>query len=185
MTRLREIDPDQAQGETKELLDDIQQRLGAVPNFLRVFANSAPTLAGFQGLHGELQRGMLEPKTRERIALAMAEKNGSPYCLSAHTALGAESGLDGGEIVAARRGRSQEARADAAVRFACSVLNKLGGVETAELEALRAAGYDDAEIVEIVGHVGFNLLGNIMGKVALVDIDFPEVALFGSATVRP
>jgi len=181
MTRIQAIDPNQAEGEAKKLLDGIQRQLGMVPNFMKVVASSPPTLAGFAGLNGNLHRGRLEQKTRERIALAMAEANSCQYCVSAHTALGAQSGLDDGEILAARRGRSQEAKADAAVRFARSVLDNLGDITTAELQAVRAAGYDDGEIVEIIGNVGLNLLTNLLGKAAQVDIDFPEVELFHSA----
>ncbi len=41
----------------------------------------------------------------------------------------------------------------------------------------RAAGYSDAEIVEVITHVGLNYLTNIIGKASRVDIDFPKVAL--------
>ena len=48
---------------------------------------------------------------------------------------------------------------------------------TAELLEARAAGYSDAEIVEIITHVGMNVLTNMIGKASQLEIDFPKVAL--------
>ena len=42
---------------------------------------------------------------------------------------------------------------------------------------MRNAGYGDAEIVEIITHVGLNILSNIIGKASRVEIDFPKVEL--------
>jgi len=42
---------------------------------------------------------------------------------------------------------------------------------------VRAAGYTDADIVEIITHVGMNILTNILGKASRVEIDFPKVEL--------
>jgi uncharacterized peroxidase-related enzyme len=182
MSRLNHIDPTTAQGPAKELLDGVQRSLGMVPNFMQVFANSPTTLAGFLGLNTELHRGVLDNKTRERIALAVAEENGCQYCVSAHTALGAQAGLDESEILAAREGGSADPKAAAAVTFATAVLENMGDVTTAELDAARAAGYGDAEIVEIIALVGLNVITNLVGKAAQVDIDFPEVQLLARAT---
>jgi alkylhydroperoxidase family enzyme len=40
---------------------------------------------------------------------------------------------------------------------------------------VRVAGYDDAEIVEIVLHVVLNTLTNYVNEVAKTEIDFPVV----------
>ena len=110
------------------------------------------------GLNSSLHGGALDAKTGERIALAIAEENSCQYCVSAHTALAQRAGLDAAEIEAARRGESADAKADAAVKFSRSVLDNLGDVTTAELQAVRESGYSEGEIVEIVTLVGLNIL---------------------------
>ena len=182
MTRLNQIELTEASGEARELLSAVNEQFGMVPNFMKVFANSPSTLAGFLGLNTNLHRGALDGKTRERIALAMAEENGCQYCVSAHTALAKNAGLEQSEIQAAREGRSADAKADAAVTFARTVLDNKGEVTTAELNAVREAGHDDGEIVEIIGHVGLNVLTNFFAKAGRIDIDFPEVQLLAKAT---
>ncbi|WP_137841424.1 carboxymuconolactone decarboxylase family protein [Aquabacterium sp. UBA2148] len=177
MSRINVIDQHNANAEQKALLDAIQGQLGMVPNFLKVFANSPVALQAFLGLHGVANAGSLSPQTRERIALALAQQNTCEYCLSAHTAIGRKAGLTGDEIAAARAGSSEDAKAAVAVKLARSLVEHKGDITTAELIEAREAGYSDADIVEIITHVGMNLLTNILGKASRVDIDFPKVAL--------
>lgn len=177
MSRLQVINPASASGEAKVLLDAVQAQLGATPNFIRVLANSAPALKAFLGLHGGVGEGALDAKTRERIALAVAEQNACQYCVSAHAAIGRKVGLDAAEIEAARAGTSADARAAVAVAFARALAEHNGQVTAAEIAAVRAAGYSDGEIVEIIVNVGLNVLTNILGKATQVEIDFPKVEL--------
>lgn len=177
MSRIAVVTPDTATPEQQALFDAIQAQLGAVPNFLKVFANSPAALRAFLGLHGIAGEGYLNPQTRERIALALAQQNACEYCLSAHTAIGRKAGLTGAEIEASRAGTSQDAKAAAAVAFARALVDNMGDVTTAELLAARQAGYSDAEIVEIITHVGMNILTNILGRASRVEIDFPKVEL--------
>ncbi len=177
MSRISVVADAAASSEQKALLDAIQSQLGMVPNFLRVFANSPAALRAFLGLHGIANEGVLDALTRERIALALAQANGCQYCVSAHTAIGRKVGLTGDEIAAARAGSSEDARAAVAVKFATSLVQKKGEIDTSELLELRAAGYTDAAIVEIITHVGMNFLTNILGKASRVEIDFPKVDL--------
>ena len=74
-------------------------------------------------------------------------------------------------------GKSQDAKAAAAVTFARQLVEHTGEVTNDELDEVRQAGYSDAQIVEIITHVGLNLLTNILGKASRVEIDFPQVEL--------
>jgi len=177
MSRITIIDHNNANAEQRALLDAIKSQMGMVPNFLKVFANSPVALKAFLGLHGVANEGSLSALTRERIALALAQQNSCEYCLSAHTAIGRKTGLTSSEMSANRLGSSENAKAAVAVKLARSLSEHRGEVTTAELIEARNAGYTDADIVEIITHVGMNLLTNIIGKAGRIDIDFPKVAL--------
>ncbi|MDX1490246.1 MAG: peroxidase-related enzyme [Pseudohongiellaceae bacterium] len=181
MSRINVVSKEQANEEQKGLYEAIQSQLGVVPNFLKVFANSPAALRAFLGLHSIAGEGSLDPQTRERIALGLAEQNECQYCVSAHTAIGRKAGLSPEEIDANRAGGSQDAKARVAVQLARSLAQNKGEVATSELLAARNAGYSDAEIVEIITHVGLNLLTNILGKASRVEIDFPKVELKSAA----
>lgn len=162
---------------SQPLLEGVHRQLGLVPNLFRLVANSPAALKGWLDFSAALGSGTLPAPTRERIALAVAQINGCDYCLAAHTYLGKKlAKLDDAEIAANRRGGSHDPKADAAVRFAVSVVRERGHVGEADVRALRMAGYDDAQIVEIVMHVALNTLTNYVNAVAKTEIDFPAVS---------
>jgi uncharacterized peroxidase-related enzyme len=161
---------------SQPLLEAVEKQLGIVPNLFRLVANSPAALQGHLGLSGALGKGALPAATRERIALAVAEINGCNYCLSAHTYLGKNlAKLDDAEIAANRNGASNDPKADAAVRFAAKVARERGHVSDDDVRAVKLAGYDDAQVIEIVLHVALNTWTNYLNEVAKTDIDFPVV----------
>ena len=166
---------DAAPEAARPLLEAVNKQLGSVPNLFRMVANSPAALEGYLGMSGALAKGRLPAQTRERIALAVSQVNACGYCLAAHTYLGTNLvKLDAAEIAANRAGRSNDAQADAAVRFAVSVATQRGHVSDADVQAVRAAGHDDAQIIEIVQHVALNTWTNYINEVAMTVIDFPE-----------
>jgi uncharacterized peroxidase-related enzyme len=158
------------------LLQAVMKQIGSAPNLFRIIATSPAALEGYLSLSGALAKGALDAATRERIALAVAQINGCGYCLAAHTYLGKHvAKLSDSEVEANRSGRSEDAKANAAVAFASKVTKERGAVSDADFAAVRAAGYSDAEIVEIVTHVALNTLTNYINEVLKTDIDFPAV----------
>ncbi|MHB1102890.1 MAG: carboxymuconolactone decarboxylase family protein [Devosia sp.] len=167
---------DAAPAASQPLLDAVKKQLGVVPNLFRIVSNSSAALEGYLSLSGALDKGTLPAPTHERIALAVAEINGCSYCLSAHTYLGKNlAKLDDAEIMANRNGASNDPKAAAAVRFAATVVRERGHVSEDDVRAVKLAGYDDAQVIEIVLHVALNTWTNYINEVAKTDIDFPVV----------
>jgi uncharacterized peroxidase-related enzyme len=162
---------------SQPLLEAVKKQLGVVPNLFRLAANSSVALKGYLDVSGALGAGTLPAQTRERIALAVAEVNGCAYCLSAHAYLGKNlAKLDDAEITANRNGTSNNPKAAAAVEFAVKVTRERGHVSDNDVRAVKAAGYDDAQVVEIVLHVAINSWTNYLNEVAKTEIDFPVIA---------
>jgi uncharacterized peroxidase-related enzyme len=158
------------------LLEAVKKQLGVVPNLFRLVGTSPAALEGYLGLNGALAKGALEAPTRERIALAVAEVNGCDYCLSAHSYLAKNlAKLSDVEIAANRNGGSGDPKADAAVGFAVRLVKARGHVTDADIKAVKDAGYNDAQLIEIVLHVALNTLTNYVNEVAKTEIDFPVV----------
>lgn len=161
---------------SRPMLAAVEKQLGVVPNLFRMVGTNPVALEAYLGLSGTLGKGKLPATTRERIALAVAEINGCGYCLSAHTYLAKNlAKLDDAEITANRNGASNDPKADAAVRFAAKVVNQRGHVETKDVEAVKEAGYDDGQILEIVLHIALNTWTNYINEIAQTEIDFPVV----------
>jgi len=167
---------DDAPAASRPLLEAVKKQLGVAPNLFRLVANNPAALEGYLGLSGALGKGALPAPTRERIALTVAEINGCSYCLSAHTYLGKNlAKLDDAEITANRRGASNDPKADAAVRFAAKVVHERGHVSEDDVRAVKFAGYDDAQLIEIVLHVALNTWTNYINEVTKTDVDFPVI----------
>lgn len=175
MSRIHQINPKEATGKSKELLDAVKAKLGLVPNITRAMANSPAVLEGYLGLSGALSKGDLSAKNREQIALAVGQANQCDYCLAAHSAVGKMVGLTPDQILDSRRGTAIDPKADALIRFARKVVDDRGHVSDDDMAAVRAAGLDDAAIAEVVANVALNIFTNYFNHVADTDIDFPKV----------
>jgi uncharacterized peroxidase-related enzyme len=161
---------------SQPLLTQVQAKLGVVPNLFRLVGISPAALEGFLGLNSAAGK-TLDVRTRERIAIAVAAVNGCDYCMSAHFYLGANlAKLDEAELAANRAGRSNDAKADAAVRFARKIAEARGKLTDADIAAVKQAGYSDAQVVDIVIVVAENFLTNLINNVASTDIDFPVIS---------
>jgi uncharacterized peroxidase-related enzyme len=175
MSRLAVPGRDDVPEASKPILDAVHKQLGVVPNLFRLIAGSPAVLQGFTANSGALAK-TLDVKTRERIALAVAQVNGCDYCLSAHSYLALNlAKISPEEIALNRKGESGDAKADAAVRFAAKVVRERGHVATADIKAVRDAGFDDSQIVEIIAVTAENIFTNLLNEVAETEIDFPVV----------
>jgi uncharacterized peroxidase-related enzyme len=151
-------------------------RFGRVPNVALLLSVSPAALQGYLALLTALDGGALGAQTSERIAPAVAETNGCQYGLSLHTFRARNRlGLDDAEITANRSGASNDPQAEAAVRFASKLVRTKGAVGDDDISALKAAGYGDAEIIEIVLHASLNILAGIIIRVGKPDTDFPLI----------
>lgn len=176
MSRIAIPTADQTPVASLPLLDAVNKQLGIVPNLMKMVGNSPAALEGYLSLNGAVGKGVLPVGMREKLALATAQFNGCDYCLSAHSYIGTHMAkLSAGEIDQARDFHSTDAKTNAALHFAKRVLAERGHVGDGDLAAIRAAGFDDAGIVEIVSNVALNVLTNYLNNVAATDIDFPPV----------
>lgn len=176
MPRIQPLDPAAVDGQTKTLFDGVKKKLGRVPNFMKTLAQAPSSLAAYLAFSGAVAEGKLPATLREQIALSTAQTNGCDYCASAHQALGKMVGLSAEEIVRGFEGDSSDPKAKAAVVFADTVLANRGEVSDQAIAAVRAAGFSEGDIVEIVANVALNIFTNYFNNVAEPDIDFPRVS---------
>lgn len=175
MPRIQPIDPAAATGKTKELLDGVQAKLGMTPNLIRTFAQSPAVLGAYLGFSGSLAGSTLSASLKEQLAVAIAGESRCDYCASAHTLLGKGAGVAADELALNLIGQSSDAKTAKALDFARAVVAKRGRVGDQDLANVRAAGWSEAEITEIVAVVALNLFTNYFNHIAETEIDFPLV----------
>lgn len=181
MARVNLLDQTSAPVASREALGQIGSAFGFVPNMFKAVANSPASLGSLWSAFGALGRGGLGAKLGEQIAVAVADRNGCDYCLAAHTLLGQKAGATASEMAQAQGGRSADPRTAAALAFALKVVENRAAVEAADVDALRAAGFDDEAVVEILAHVALNLFTNYVNVALDVPLDFPAVRLSRAA----
>lgn len=176
MTRLKALHPDETTGKSKELFDGIQTKLGMVPNMMRTMGNSSAVLEGYLNFSDALGKGVLGAKMGELIALSVAQSNSCDYCLSAHTFIGGKLvKIEESELTNARNGQSDDPKIAAGLQFTKALVATRGIVSSDDVQAVKAAGYTDGEIGELVAHVALNILTNYFNNTAQTEIDFPVV----------
>lgn len=176
-SRVALVEPRTATGAVGDLLEQIHGTFGATPNMFRAVANSPAALKSMWAAFGALGGGTLGHKLGEQIAVAIADRNACEYCLAAHTMLGRKAGATPAEMSAAQAGRSDDPETAAALAFAVAVVENRAQVRDGDVQALRAAGFDDGQVVEILAHVALNLFTNYVNVALRVPVDFPHVKL--------
>ncbi|MGN8184745.1 carboxymuconolactone decarboxylase family protein [Burkholderia sp. 22088] len=177
MARLAIPSKEAAPAKAQPILANYEKVLGVIPNFFALISQSPDALKAIADMHGALGKS-LGHKTRERIHVMTAEVNGCNYCLSAHTYLGAKlQGLTPEDMELNRVGHSTDPKADAALQFAYKIATSRGHIEDADVEAVRAAGYTDEQIVDIVAETAFSFITNLFNNTFKTDIDatFPPL----------
>lgn len=175
MPHIAAVNPAQATGKAKRLLDGVQSKLGLTPNMMRAMANSPAALEAYLNFAGALAGGLLNARVREQISLAVGEANLCAYCLSAHTAIGGQLGLNSDAITQARNASATDAKTDAILKLARSIVVRRGEVTEHEFQSARKAGLSDGELAEVIANVAVNIFTNYFNNIAQTEIDFPKV----------
>lgn len=177
MSRIPLVDATSAPAASRDILRQIHGAFGATPNMFRAVANSPAALQSMWAAFGALGGGVLPAQLGEKVAVAVADSNRCEYCLAAHTALGKKAGASAEQMAAAQSGRADDPQTAAALDFALKLVRDRGQLRDADIAALRQAGFDDGQIVELLAHVALNLFTNYVNVAFDVPVDFPKVAL--------
>lgn len=174
MQRLASVNPQAAKGRTQELFSTVHQAFGMVPNTVRVMANSPAVLESFLVFSTAMGKTQIGDKLHNQLKLTTSETNSCSYCTSILSAIAPSAGLTADDILAGRTAESEDHRTKSALTFANEVLATRGKVSDQQLAAVRAAGFGDAAIVEIVASVVLGCFTNFLNNVADTELDIPQ-----------
>ncbi|MDQ3572309.1 MAG: carboxymuconolactone decarboxylase family protein [Actinomycetota bacterium] len=156
-------------------------RAGEVTKFVGVLAGAPAALKAYARMRHELRGGALPTATRERIALAVAERRGDPYSIAQHARTAREAGLGLDEVSRARSFTSSEPK-DAALLAFLEALLATDGRPSAHLgEEAREAGWSDEEILEAVAFAALNEFQSLIANAAALPQDRTDPAVLPRA----
>src|SRR3954468_4535205 len=144
---------------------------GQLSNFLGVLSGSPAALRGYARFRSELRHGALDWQTQQRIALAVADHEGSEYALPALHRTAREAGLGLDEIALAREFDSHDEREAVLLRFLKALLESDGAPPRHKHEEAREAGWEDEQILEAVAHVALATFSNLVTRAGDVPLD--------------
>lgn len=175
MTRLHTPPLAEATGHAAQLFTAIRGAIGMVPNaYATIGSNSPVALEAALDLDGALGKSSLSKKQVEAIKLAVSAVAQCDYCLAAHTLMGKHAGLSREAILAVREGApSGDAALDALTAFVHTLVRSSGTVPAAAVEAVKAAGYSDAHIVDTLLAITSITFTNLVNRVNDTVLDFP------------
>ncbi len=144
---------------------------GQLSNIIGVLAGSPATLRAYARFRSELRHGTLPLKTQQRVALAVAEHQGSEYALAALGRTAREAGLGLDEIALAREFDSHDEREATLLSFVKALLESDGAPPRHKHEEAREAGWEDEQILETIAHVALATFGNLVTRAGDVPLD--------------
>src|ERR687885_459496 len=116
---------------------------GQLSNFVGVLAGSPAGLRAYARFRSQLPRRALPWATQQRIALAVAEHQGSEYALATLEKTGKHAGLGLDEIALAREFDSRDDREARLLRFIKALIEEEGPPALHLHEEAREAGWTD------------------------------------------
>jgi uncharacterized peroxidase-related enzyme len=178
MTRIATPPIDSAKGLTAEVYAQIKKAAGSVPNTFAVIGAHGPAaLRAVLQAEGVLGNGTLSKQDQETVKLLVSQIAGCDYCVAAHTALGKMTGLSSDVLAKVRAEQpTADAKRDALVRFVSILQRTSGTLPEEELNAIKAAGYTNEQIVEICLAIALTTFTNAFNRLNDTKLDFPKVS---------
>jgi uncharacterized peroxidase-related enzyme len=146
MTFIETVPEHEATGAVATLYQTDREAFGYLPNFTRGFSARPEVYAAWRALNGTIKANM-ELRHYELATIAAARRLRSSYCTLAHGSilldkfLTREQLLDGTDLEPADR---------AIMELADKVVTDATSITPADLDTLRALGFEDADILDIV-----------------------------------
>lgn len=175
MTKIEAIAPESAPEAAQVIMETVKKKLGRVPKMYQVMANSPAVLEAYAKFNVALSSGTLGSKMAELIALSTAEYNSCSYCLSAHSFFGAKAGLSEEQKMQGREFVSENDKVQTGLTFVKKMLENPRSISSEDVEPLRAAGYTDGDILEIIANVIRNMFTNYINIISETEVDWPVV----------
>jgi uncharacterized peroxidase-related enzyme len=165
-------DTSTAPAASAEVFDSVQKTWGFVPNLHRVLAESPAALEAYATLWGIAEKTSFTPIERNVAYLSIIYENECVYCMAGHSNLSRMAKVSDDAIAAVREGRPiADAKLEALRSFAALITRNRGAVSEAEVEAFKAAGYNNQAVLDLLVLAATKLISNYTDHLAKTPLD--------------
>lgn len=179
MTRLTLHNADTAPEAARPFIQQVISHNGFLPNLIGILANAPTALETYLTVSSINARSSLNLAEREVVQITAASINGCDFCVAGHTAIALKkAGLSIAQVKAMHEAQpTGNPRYDALATFARSLIAHRGHVQDADLQAFRAAGFSEAQSLEVLLGISLATLCNFANSLARSPIN-PQLAAF-------
>ena len=161
-----------APGGSTPLLGDAEKTFGFIPNLLGVFAESPAALEANLAVWQIFDESSFSPTERQVVELAASRFNECRYCVAAHSVVAGMQQVPADVIEALRNDRPIDDNKLQALRvFTTEVVEARGWVSEDQVGAFLAAGYNKAQVLEVILGITFKTLSNYANHIADTPLD--------------
>jgi uncharacterized peroxidase-related enzyme len=157
MSFIQTVEPEQAKGAVADLYTRLQDRMGYLPNYARVFCHRPEVMEPLSRLQENITAHM-DPRLWALVSMAVAREINSSYCSLAYARRLLARYFSESELLGILIG-SEQAPITAGERAAMHVAVKLARdsstVCQSDIDQLRNEGFTDAEIFDLVAAAGY------------------------------
>lgn len=165
-------DNNTAPGVSAEILSNVQNAWGFVPNLHRVLAESPAALEAYSSLWTIAEKTSFSDIERNVAYLAIIFENECEYCMAGHTNLSKMAGVDAEIIQAIRDGQELKVEKLEALRnFAALVTRNRGVVAPQQLETFKNAGFNNQSVLDVLVLAATKLISNYTNHIASTPLD--------------
>ncbi|HCX22132.1 MAG: alkylhydroperoxidase [Flammeovirgaceae bacterium] len=181
-TRIAAPTREQVSENNQQIFDQLQGKLGFVPNLYASYAHNDTALADYLALQN--RKSTLKAKEREVINLVVSQVNECIYCLSAHTAIGKMNGFTDEQILEIRTGKvSFDNKLDALAQLAKDAVENRTRISAEKLDYFFEVGYTKANLIDVLIVIGDKMISNMVYGATTIPVDFPVAPELESVTV--
>jgi len=175
MAVMQLADTSKLTGKSLEMLTELEKSAGLMPNVMKQMANSPAAVESFLSSREALSKGLLSDKMRSLIGIMIAEIYSCAYLLAARVAQAKKSGMSDEDIKLAQTQASKDPKEDRGLQFVRNLVLMHREIKPVEVVELKAIGYSEGEIVELIANTSLNMHVYYLIQVAKPEIDYPAV----------
>lgn len=151
MTDFTFYTPENAEGQTKDLLIGLKKKYGFVPNLFAYMAEAPYTIEAYGMLTNLLEKTGLSGPQQQVALLAISIYNDCEFCTVAHHAFAKKAEAKPQTLAALRDGGDIEDPQDRAlVAMARAIVDQRGWVKPEQLAAFYAAGFSKRNVYDLI-----------------------------------
>jgi AhpD family alkylhydroperoxidase len=157
---------DSAPGQSKPFLQALQGAFGVIPNIAGAMSTSPVLIGSLVGVFEKVHGGSFSEEQIQILLLTNAVTNSCAWAVAFHTALALKEGVAPAEVQAIRERRTPLSPKNGALsELARNLIETRGQLTDAEVSRFLEAGFDKAQLLEVIAVVAASTLTNYTGNV--------------------